>query len=271
MLKKTILFMSIACSVVNGSTLDFGMIGHYTFEGNANDIGSSGNNLQIYGSSQFISTGHNGGQALKTNGDRSVYYNGGGYLKVGFLQNLGISSSTFSFWTRNEQSGGAFAPGHTEEAYLEIGYGDAPPYIQIGTRALGASGSVGIGHQLSNGVWQGNSSSVVNWADWKMITLTVTSTEYVAFLNGVEFDRKTLDAPLFPSSHIQLGSHTWNGGGGMSARMDVEWDDLRIYDRALTSAEVTTLYATESVPEPSALSLLAVGSGGLAMMRRRRL
>jgi hypothetical protein len=52
--------------------------------------------------------------------------------------------------------------------------------------------------------------------------------------------------------------------------MDVEWDDMRIYNRALSSAEVTTLYATESVPEPSALSFLATGLSGLAMLRRRR-
>jgi hypothetical protein len=270
MFRHVLFAVTFFSSILNASTLDVGLIGRYTFEGSADDIGGSGNNLQILGSSQFISTGHNGGQALKTNGDRSVNYNGGGYLKVGFMQNASISSSTFSFWTRNEQSGGAYAPGHTEEAYLEIGYGDAPPYIQIGTRALGMSGSVGIGHQLLNGVWEGNSSGIVNWADWKMITLTVTSTEYVAFLNGVEFDRKTLDVPLFPNSHIQLGSHTWNGGGGMSARMDVEWDDMRIYNRALSSAEVTTLYATESVPEPSALSFLATGLSGLAMLRRRR-
>lgn len=269
MLSCALLALIGMVSMAEASTLDVGMIGHYTFEGSANDVGNSGNNLQVNGSSQFIATGHNGGQALKTNGDRSVYYSGGGYLKVGFLQNVGISSTTFSFWTRNEQSGGAFAPGHTEEAYLEIGYGDAPPYIQIGTRALGVSGSVGIGHQLSNGVWEGNSSGVVNWADWKMITLTVTSTEYVAFLNGVEFDRKALDAPLLPNAHIQLGSHTWNGGGGMSARMDVEWDDMRIYDRALSSTEVAQIYAIESIPEPSSLSLLALGGLVVALRRKR--
>jgi len=48
------------------------------------------------------------------------------------------------------------------------------------------------------------------------------------------------------------------------------YDDVRIYNRALSPSEVSTLYATESVPEPSALSLFAIGLGGLAMMRRRR-
>jgi hypothetical protein len=47
-------------------------------------------------------------------------------------------------------------------------------------------------------------------------------------------------------------------------------DDVRLYNRPLSETEVATLYATESVPEPSSLSLLAIGLGGLAMMRRRR-
>ena len=69
-----------ATGFLSASTLNVGLIGHYTFEGNANDINSSGNNLQLIGSTQFISSGHHGGQALRTNGDRSVWYNGGGYL-----------------------------------------------------------------------------------------------------------------------------------------------------------------------------------------------
>lgn len=270
MIRKGLLFVLILNGVVQASSLDIGLLGRYTFEGDANDINNSGNNIQVNGSSQFISTGHNGGQALLTIGDRSVFSSGGGFLVAGFMQNTNRSSATFNFWTRNEQSGGPYSPGHTEEAYLEIGYGDAPPYINLSTRALGTSGTIGVGHQLLNGAWEGSSSSNVNWGEWKMITLSFDSSEYVAYLNGVEFDRRSLEAPLLPSPNVRFGSHTWWSGGGSSSRMDVEWDDMRIYERALSAAEVTTLYATESVPEPSALSLLAIGLGGLAMFRRRR-
>jgi hypothetical protein len=270
MIKKAILAMFAISAVVNASTLDVGLLAHYTFDGNANDIGNSGNNLQVNGSSQFISAGHNGGQALRTNGDRSVFSSGGGYIVANFMQNIARPAATFNFWTRNEQTGSPYAPAHSQEAYLEIGYGDAPPYINIGVNALGDSGQIGVGHQLMNGVWQGSVSPTVNWADWKMITLSVTSGEYVAYLNGVEFDRRALDGSLFPSSNVRLGSTTWWSGGGSSSRMDVEWDDMRIYERALSSAEVSTLYTLESVPEPSALSLLAVGLCELAILRRRR-
>jgi hypothetical protein len=268
MVRKSLLAIFVIPALVNASTLDVGMIGHYTFEGSANDIGNSGNNLQINGSSQFISTGHNGGQALRTNGDRSVFSSGGGYIVANFMQNIARPAATFNFWTRNEQTGSPYAPAHSQEAYLEIGYGDAPPYININANALGDSGQIGVGYQLMNGQWSGNISSVINWGDWKMITLTATSGEYVAYLNGVEFDRRALDGSLFPSSNVRFGSHTWWSGGGSSSRMDIEWDDMRIYDRALSSTEVSNLYTTESVPEPSALSLLAVGLG--VVLRRRR-
>ena len=260
MIKKCLLTYVVFNSVVLASSLDVGLLGRYTFEGSSNDIGNSGNNLQVIGSSQFITDGHNGGQALRTNGDQSIWYNGGGYMNAGYLvNNSNITALTFNFWTRNDASGGPLSPGHTEEAWVEVGYGDGtPPSITMGTRALGTSGNV-------NGT-----SPTVNWADWKMLTLSITSSEWVAYLNGTEFQRMELTSNPFPAQNVQFASHTWNNGSGKSARMTVEWDDMRIYDRALTSAEVTQIYATESVPEPSALSLLAIGLSGLAMLRRRR-
>ena len=271
MILRVLLAMSLANSVVSGSTLNVGLIGHYTFEGSANDVGNSGNNLQVNGSSLFISTGHNGGQALRTNGDRSVWYSGGGYLTPSFIiNNSSVSAVSFSFWTRNEASGGPYSPGHTEEAYIEMGFADNQPHIKLLTRALGSSGNIGIQTHVMNGVWQGQDSPTFSFSDWKMITLTVSDTEYAAYLNGIEFDRRGIDGALLPTPNIRFGSHTWNTGSESSARMDVEWDDMRIYDRALSSAEVSSLYTLESVPEASALSLLAVGLGGLAMMRRRR-
>lgn len=245
--------------ILNASTLNVGLIGHYKFEGNTDDLNNSGNNLQINGSAEFITTGHNGGQALRTNGDRSIWYNGGGYMNAGFLvNNSNISALTFNFWTRNDASGGPLSPAHTEEAWVEVGYGDGtPPSITMGTRALGTSGDI-------NGT-----SPTVNWADWKMLTLSITSSEWIAYLNGTEFQRMALSANPFPSQNVQFASHTWNNGSGKSARMTVEWDDMRIYNRALSSTEVSQIYAIESVPEPSSLSLLLAG-GLIALARRRK-
>ena len=45
-------------------------------------------------------------------------------------------------------------------------------------------------------------------------------------------------------------------------------DEVSIYDRALSPAEVQTLYST--IPEPSTALLLGIGMMGLGMRRRQR-
>jgi hypothetical protein len=260
--------MCIACSYVNGSTLDVGMIGHYTFEGNANDIGSSGNNLQLNGSYEYISTGHNGGQALRMNGDRSLFYNGGGYMRASFMENIGFSAVTFNFWTRGENMDGSLDP---TDKFVTIGNGDdSRPTLSIQTDHPGQTFNYKLITRDSNNTPIGFSSPAYNAADWKMLTLTVTGAEYAAYVNGVEFVRGAPVVDLFPTPLVAFAHHTWWGGSASASRMTLEYDDMRIYDKALNSSEVSNLYAAESVPEPSALSLLAVGLGGWAMTRRRR-
>jgi len=91
---------------------------------------------------------------------------------------------------------------------------------------------------------------------------------------SVSFDQASSSRDMYLNGFL-IGSQqaafgfTGNTFFELGGRRGVEIDDIRFYQRALTSAEVASVYATESVPEPSALSLLAVGLGGLAMMRRR--
>ena len=44
------------------------------------------------------------------------------------------------------------------------------------------------------------------------------------------------------------------------------FDDIRIYDTALTASEIFTI---AGIPEPSAITLLALGGGFLLLLRRR--
>jgi len=271
MIKKTILAMSFATAVVSASTLDVGMIGHYTFEGDANDIGNSGNTLQIYGSSQFISSGHNGGQSLRTNGDQSLYYNGGGYLVASFLQNRPMSSNglTISFWTINESTGGI----HPLENYLSLNTtGLSPGSIHLingvsGTPQDSISGAT-LSYQNLGWAGVGGGATYPNGlTSWKMHTVSIVESSVSYYLDGQLVINVPTDVNLSSWELVTFGRKYWDSGS--SARMTVEWDDMRIYDRALSSTEVSNLYTTESVPEPSSLALLALGGVMVALGRRR--
>ncbi|NBT48518.1 MAG: DUF5011 domain-containing protein, partial [Actinobacteria bacterium] len=236
--------------------LSTGLIAFYRFDGNADDSLGNQPPLTLFGSRSFIPDGLSGG-ALRTDGDRWIWYSGGGYFSPAFLENSNLTAATFVFWTRNDASGGPLSPAHTEEAWLEVGYGDTPS-ISIGARALDSSGTFG--------------SVTVNWVDWKMHALTIlntsTGSDWVAYMNGVEYARGSTTGKLFPSPNIKFGSHTWNGGGDRSARMTVEWDNLRIYNKSLSAADIKALYRQDSPNSDNEAPVITlIGSNSLQLYK----
>jgi uncharacterized protein (TIGR03382 family) len=91
----------------------------------------------------------------------------------------------------------------------------------------------------------------------------------VAYVDGVQFDTDPSTGSITDNAHsLVFGSvlPTWKNGKRM--------DEITVFNRALTSTEVSLLYAQggnpEVVPEPSTLTLAAFGLLSLGMTRRRR-
>lgn len=65
-----------------------------------------------------------------------------------------------------------------------------------------------------------------------------------------------------------LGRSNWTG----DANSQADFNEFRIYDNALSAAEVASSYAagTTPVPEPSVLGLITLGAVGVFVVRRRR-
>jgi hypothetical protein len=234
-----------------------GLIAYYPFDGNVNDALGEQPPLTLFGSRNFLTNGLSGG-ALRTDGDRSLYYNGGGYFSPAYLENSSLNAASFVFWTRNDQTGGAYSPSHTEEAWLEVGYGDTGAVAQIYGRALGTSGTFG--------------TVTVNWADWKMFTMTIsnnlTGSDWVQYLNGTETARGSTSQKLLPNANIKFGKHTWNAGAAQSARMTVEWDNLRIYNKSLSAAEIQALYLQDAPnTDTNAPVITLIGSNPLEIYK----
>jgi hypothetical protein len=111
---------------------------------------------------------------------------------------------------------------------------------------------------------------------WHQITSVINQgSQPTLYLDGVEqpwmspWVPSSLSNPI-PSftSDYGLGARIENGNPVYFSRGGI--DDLQFYDSALSSLQVSQIYTQQLIPEPSALSLLAVGLGGLALVRRRR-
>ncbi|NDB97040.1 MAG: hypothetical protein EBZ78_12930, partial [Verrucomicrobia bacterium] len=97
----------------SNTNLEENLIGKYAFEGSLQSASAGANSLQAFGSYQYVGDGHGGGQAIRMNGDRSLYYSNGGYMRAPFMENTNLPAVTFNFWTRRENLDGSLDPNDT--------------------------------------------------------------------------------------------------------------------------------------------------------------
>ena len=219
--------------------------------------------------------------------------------------NIGVtgnSNRTVSLWLKiNSQQDYAMSLGYPGQL---IGWGN-PGHVSGGGFALfyEALNNVYSGNQNINfgalafyrdANFEARNEFALN--QWNNVALTYGGSmgSYRLYINGESVGQPILDGAYTNSSETldtENGQVVIGGGGssGLDSSLDTVWsfdssvsipsdyhgfrgsmDDVMIFNTELSSDEVRALYNVQSVPEPSALSLLAIGLGGLAMMRRRR-
>lgn len=110
------------------------------------------------------------------------------------------------------------------------------------------------------------STTTINDDNWHLFVATVDRANNLARIfidQGPAEDSSPV--VLNPNTSVAFLVGGFNNPGPVATFTGLI-DDLRIYDHALTEAEVESLY--QSIPEPG--SVLLVALGGLAMIARRR-
>ena len=266
-----LLLVALSFPVRATVSLTDGLVGYYKFEGNFNDSSAVSNNLVPSTNASLTNDRFGNSNAAMSSTSSSYAYTSSNIGVSGF------SSRTVSIWAKDSIDDSAFE-------YLHFGGGWNP------LRPDGAGGNFAISYipwKLTNPQRQwpegisgniyvdGNYWAYLVTTDptslgglWHQLVYTFDSSDMLSsvYLNGV------LQTSNAYSENVHLmntiPSPLYLSSDGTTANVTI--DDVRVYNRALSANEVQTLYATERIPEPSALSLIAIGLGGLAMMRRRR-
>jgi uncharacterized protein (TIGR02145 family) len=225
-------------STNGGDTLKNGLVGWWTFDGdkmknNVADSSGNGNNGNMVGFTSTSSAVVAGklGQGLKFDGVDD-------YVNISNPSSFGFADATFSvsFWTKMKSSSGVFLGKDGS------GSGTGGWAVDIGSNKLEFFGKTsGAATAFSR-----SSSSNVNDDKWHHAVAVFTTSTTVISNNTITIylDGVLNQGTLTQTSTYAAGNNAMYLGnrGGLDYYLDGYMDDVRIYNRALSAAEIKQLY-----------------------------
>ena len=216
-----------------------GLVAFYPFEGNANDVSGNGNNATTAGNYQFFTNGLSG-SAVRTIGDNSQFYSGGGNVLLPTFDSNFNSGFTLSFWVKDEVRGAGAAD---SEDYIGFGTSDL---TTIGITLHGSGSVIFSMHNYPESKYAEFRMPVnlqtYPTSGWKHIVLAYKLGSFACFFNGQKLYETNATVNVFPVSQAALNRHWFFNGGASSARMSCTYDTVRIWNRALTDQEVKQIF-----------------------------
>lgn len=220
---------SDTCNNVSGS-LTQGLVGYWPFCGNANDDSGKGNNGTVNGATLTTDRFGNANSAYNFDGTSNfISCANAPLINVPFTISAWVNLNTLSGFAPI-LSLGELGANNLKKFYF------SPIYGGVGKPSVGTGGANDITSE-SISVTSGN------WVHLAVCVTSYSSTNVVFYVNGVPYNINTTGGANFPfplnSSGFVIGKDA--GIGGYSF-FNGKIDDLGIWNRVLTSTEVSQLY-----------------------------
>lgn len=217
-------------------TLQTGLVAYYPFNGNANDESGNGNHATAFYTQNTPDRFGVPNSAFKFNGiDGST---GSTVVTNNTILNIGQSQYTIHFW---------FKPDNISQITSTLINTNPDRGVGIGFNYETEPGYVAFWVGNASGTWyalnQHGPKNNYQTGVWYSVTLTKIGTQYNFYING-QFE-KTTDVPQAASFNYNVKLQI-SGLNNLSEIFAGDIDDIRIYNRALSSAEVTELYNLET-------------------------
>jgi hypothetical protein len=238
--------LALAGTVQAQTFLTNGLVAYYPFNGNANDASGNGNNGIIYGATFIANRFGQPNSALSFNGTSS-------YAIVPWNPLFGGSNSTVSVWIKVNSY-----PIVANPTLVSVILGQAlgVPDIGIATNLLLLAKNAG-----SSTDWDSCYTDLpVPLNNYEHVVGCFTPTNLAIYQNGTLVAQATSPNRMV---HVCPGSPLYIGGvnipsGSCAGPYSSEYfsgiiDDIRIYNRVLSAAEVQQLYQLESAPQLSVI------------------
>lgn len=212
---------TVACPSLSGS-LTSGLVGYWPFCGNANDASGNGNNGSVNGATLTTDRFGNANSAYSFNGSSSIDIGTNGFA-------TGNSQVTLSGWVY-------ITTNPAGVSYI-VGYGN--PANQGAVFATGVYGSAGLFGTFSGAVYDAISNINCPLNSWNLVTTVKEANGTIKiYLNGNLIFTQTVSTPLIGNVSGRIGRAVWNSSEYWNGKID----DVAIWNRALTAAEVLALY-----------------------------
>jgi len=223
-------FIAIGTSTAattTASTLGDGLVAHWKMNEHTGDgtvADSTGNNTgEATGNTEDLSVAGKISTALDFSG-------GNKYVLVSSPTNLplGNSPSTMSAWVYVK----GVSDGNAQDV---VTYGPGSPNS---ARLL----SLGDGSKISMGFYANDyaANNVMTYNEWTLVTATYDGTTGRVYKNGAEVGNQVFtDVDTQAGGDFRIADSNWNSA---AENFNGYIDDVRVYNRALTPAEISELY-----------------------------